>query len=328
MTAVEAAAAPRTRVPQRIAPRWLVPATAAVAVAEFVVLRVVTRTLVHIPGLERAEGPARVVAEVGRTGYYLAGILLVALLAAIIAQRRATAPRLAITAGLFLGVGALARAGALSRSVTAALVLVVVALAAGPALARWSGPRRLPLAAFLLAFTAAGLHGTAQLATGDGVVVGASPLLAVAEVLAVTGALGAPLMVPPGGRRAARWGLGVGLGALGILVAAGSTSRILLLWNLGLAGWLPDLAYAAAAGSLTYTALAALRVGRTRVVAGMLLLVCGGIGLHSTYQSGLVVAGLLVLGTSPRPSQPVRSPRPGPRRPSPAPRSRPGSRRS
>ena len=79
------------------------------------------------------------------------------------------------------------------------------------------------------------------------------------------------------------------------MLGNGSTSRFLLLCIAGISGSLPSFFYAVAAGALAYTMLRAARSGAPLVSAGLILMVAGGLGLHSTYQSALVVAGFASL---------------------------------
>lgn len=117
-----------------------------------------------------------------------------------------------------------------------------------------------------------------------------------AEWLALAFAALAPLGLAA---RPSRLALGLaaiaGLVTFAALLANGSTTKILLLWNEGLAGTLPSVAYAVGAAALLATALGLLRQRRLVVLAGFVLLITGGIGLHSTYQTGLVVAGMVAL---------------------------------
>ena len=81
----------------------------------------------------------------------------------------------------------------------------------------------------------------------------------------------------------------------GSLLSSGSTVRILLLWNEGLSGTMPAIAYAAAGGAICLTLMTLVRRGDQIVAAGFMLLVAGGLGLHNTYQTSLVAAGLSVI---------------------------------
>ena len=97
-------------------------------------------------------------------------------------------------------------------------------------------------------------------------------------------------------RVSAATGILVGLLALSMFVGGGAaTSRFLLLWNEGLSGTLPGTVYAVAAGALALTFVALLRSQQTMAAMGVALLIAGGVGLHNTYQTGLVVAGLAAL---------------------------------
>jgi hypothetical protein len=87
---------------------------------------------------------------------------------------------------------------------------------------------------------------------------------------------------------------------VGVLVFAGlfrgaSTAKVLLLWNEGLAGAFPSVAYALAATTLFLACAGLATTGRGMAALGVTLLVLGGFGLHSTYQSGLVVVGMATL---------------------------------
>ena len=78
----------------------------------------------------------------------------------------------------------------------------------------------------------------------------------------------------------------------------GPIAKILLLWNVGLAGYLPSVLYGIAAGAVVYTIVVLRATGRRTSAIGLALLFMGGIGLHSTYQTGLVLAGLALLGAA------------------------------
>jgi hypothetical protein len=98
---------------------------------------------------------------------------------------------------------------------------------------------------------------------------------------------------------------------MGSLAANSSTTKILLLWNFGLPGALPAIAYGLALGAFACTMAVLWRGGDRLAVAALALLVAGGIGLHSTYQSALVVTGLAVLGLAAEPAYGWRSTGPG-----------------
>ena len=67
------------------------------------------------------------------------------------------------------------------------------------------------------------------------------------------------------------------------------------MWNQGLTGTLPAVAYAAAGALLAATLAGLLQARRFTMAAGLLLVVVSGIGLHNTYQSGLGVIGLAAM---------------------------------
>lgn len=107
----------------------------------------------------------------------------------------------------------------------------------------------------------------------------------------------------PGGvsRRVVAAGVVAGLAVTTILVAppAGAAStKTLLLWNLGLGGYLAAPLYGLAVAGAVVGLTDRFRSGARFEAAGWALVICGGIGLHSTYQSGLVVAGLALLALS------------------------------
>jgi hypothetical protein len=92
-------------------------------------------------------------------------------------------------------------------------------------------------------------------------------------------------------------GAGVALATFMALLASPATVKILLLWNFGLAGYFPAFFYAVAFGALAFTALSS-RSTDAPLALGLALLVFGGLGLHSSYQSGLVLLGLVALATT------------------------------
>ncbi len=277
---------------------WLVQVALVVIVFELVILRTATRVAIHIPGIDRAAVPYRAAAESGRFAYYLAVVLVItalglAMRAALQHGHHAVATALAV----FVGAAFLARAGAiddllLAVAVVASFGLVAVGCAAAD--------RRLRPALFLFGggFLLGGLYVVAQQAAARGLrPVEASPWLLVA---AETLVLAAPMALVYSRTRmtsgaAVAWGAAVSGAVMMTLVLAPATAKIVLLWNFGLAGYLPALAYAMAAGTLTYALVMIVKSGDGLTAVGIGLLVVGGIGLHSTYQSALVILGLSVL---------------------------------
>jgi hypothetical protein len=271
--------------------------TALAALAELVSLRILTRTLIHIPGLQQFELPIRVVSEIGRISYYLAVVLLFGLLVSVVRTQ--------------------IRVGNLKSSVLLAGLGLWV-LAAGAGLAGWPGPGpmgMLSLAAFLLvagvvvvrgwqtlpiflltvATWAIGLATILQGRGGGlsgeafGALMGAGDAFAIAALLSLPVLTGRPPT-----RRA--WMVGLGVAALVTLLisVAGPTFTILVLWSFGLPASLPPVLYGLAAGSLGSALFSVWHDRRRDMAAALILLIAGGVGLVSSYQTGLVLAGLAV----------------------------------
>lgn len=273
---------------------------AAAVLVEFVLLRTATRTLVHIPGLGSYETPIRVVAEVGRYSYYLAVVLLVATLSMLSHRslRRRDVRGWLIGGGtlLFLVLAGAGRMGLLSQAAVgwSSIAIIVIITAT-----LWRGLQTLPLGLFVVGTVMAGV---AVLGQGSGGGLSGRQVdlfILAAEISLIAAGVTSPLLL----RSAPRSGAIVvgGIAAVlvaGALVGAGSTLSVLLLWNLGVPGWLPGLGYALAAGALAITLTSALADRQVLAAAGVLLLVAGGIGLMSTYQTALVVAGILIIGWS------------------------------
>lgn len=286
-------------------------ALGAAAAIELLVLRSFTRTAIHIPALEELAGPYRVVTWFGRFDYYVAVVLLVmALPVAAVALGRVS-PRAGVAAGgavgLFAASAVLARFGAAGDTMTG--WLAVASVAAMTLVVAMRAPQRgAALGVYALAFVLAGTSAYAEMRH-------AGNLLWSAEVLAVAAGLAVPLAFGLAYSRAVVVaGVTAGLLIFAMLVGSGPTTRILLLWNEGMTGALPAVAYGAAAAGVAATVVSLYRRGELLAAAGLLLAVMGGIGLHNTYQTGLAVAGLAVLAVA----GPGRSPVPA-AAPSPAP---------
>ena len=282
----------------------LAPVIAALAVAsvvELLVLRTFTRTAVHIPALSALQRPYEFISTFGRYSYFVAAVLLiVALPVASTALWRGgdlLARMTIIGVGLFGVVAVAARSEAVDIVLVDALTIGAVVLAASAAAARTTWRGRLVVGAFATAFALQGTNSLLQDAASRGL--GSFEtrwLLWAAEWLALLFAVGAPFgLAARPSRRALVAAAGVAILTFAVLLANGSTFKVLLLWNEGLAGTLPAAAYALAAGTLVATVLGLLRQHRSLAAAGVVLLITGGIGLHSTYQTGLVVVGLAVL---------------------------------
>ncbi|MFP3900359.1 MAG: hypothetical protein ACLFXM_05865 [Acidimicrobiia bacterium] len=275
--------------------RWLAGVTAAAALTETVLLRLATRTAIHIPGIEQVATPYGVFASIGRFAHYAASLLVavtLALLAGLLVRRGH--PVAAAAVGLVVVAAAAARVGLVSD--------VALALAAGAGVAglvawvvRAGSRRRVPVALAGVAFVAAAIHATAQHLSGAGALRPHSTawLLLAAEAVVLAAVLVLPLVV-----RVRRRDLLVGAAAGGLVLAVftanTATSTILLLWTFGLAGYVPAAVYAVAAGVLVAVLRALAREHRDLAVS-LALVALGGIGLHSSYQTALVVCGLALL---------------------------------
>jgi len=275
---------------------WLALASAI----ELLILRTFTRTAIHIPGLEDFATPYRALAFGARYAYFVAVVLLGSLLplAALALWRTGSWPARAL--GVGVGVFGLAAASALAgaNGVAVDAVTVSAVVLAAAAAASTGGRRVVPaLGCFGAAFA---LSGSYSLIQGSAIEIPAPQqqrLLFAVEVFGVAAALMLPLIVrarPPSPSVYAAAGAAVVTFGM-FLSDGGATARILLLWNEGLTGALPAVVYAAAGGAVAGTVVALLSRRDFPRAAAATLLVTGGIGLHSTYQSGLVLIALAVL---------------------------------
>jgi hypothetical protein len=286
----------------KTADRPLLTALALAVVAELVLLRLGTRTLIHIPGLVRFEDPIHIVAEVGRFAYYVAVVLLFGSLVTV-AYRGFQERSLRASGNGAVVVGFLLVAGAgRLEMIPPALVGGYVSLAMVIVLAfGWNGWRSVPLLMFVVAALAAGWSALGQELgvgfTGDQV----DALLLVAELTLVLAGVTSPLLLnQPPTRFVLLGGLATTVLLTTALVAANSTMSILLLWTVGVPGWLPAISYGMALGGLAITTWSALSTSQWSVGLGLVMLAAGGVGMISTYQSGLVLAGLLLIVGTPQ----------------------------
>ncbi len=270
---------------------------ALVVVAEFSLLRTGTRALIHIPGLERFESPIRVLAEVGRLAYYLAVVFLLAwLVNSVFAGVRSGQNRLLALAAVTAAYLVISLAGRLGLVEPTSVGWFSLGVLAATVALTWSGIRSSALVLFVMASIAAGISVLGQ---GDGGGFSGSTvdtLVFSAEVLLILAALSTPLLVLERiDTTAMVAGVVMAVICAGALASAGSTISIIVLWNVGVPGWLPSAFYALAVGALTITIWSSLRTGHPTVAMGSSLLVAGGVGVISTYQMGLALAGLLLL---------------------------------
>ncbi len=328
MTAVARAAGagagePGAAVARRDPVAWLGvlagPAVLAAAV-ELLVLRTFTRTIIHIPGAQSASRVLDLVTDAGRFSYYLSVVLLIMLLGTLAAagtaaggaSRASSSRRLVVSAAVttFAATAAVARAGAAGDGVVASLVTAAVVAVAVVGAAQARGAERAARLLIGAAFAAAAVPvvvWSSGLGASRPAGLSWAYFTAEAAALAALALLGWPAVRRvgrgPGGvsRRVVAAGVVAGLAVTTILVAspAGAAStKTLLLWNLGLGGYLAAPLYGLAVAGAVVGLTDRFRSGARFEAAGWALVICGGIGLHSTYQSGLVVAGLALLALS------------------------------
>lgn len=279
----------------------LVGALAVASLIELTILRTFTRTAIHIPAMNALQRPYEWLSTAGEYAYFVSVALLVPALA-VLAFRLLGQEALArwpamLGIAMFAVPGGLAAADAIGRvALDSATVGAVVVLSAAVASSRHNPRIALPAASFGVAYALSGLYTVASSPATGGVLPQSAWLLDGAELAGVVFALSSPFFLASRGDRVSRWvGIGVGGAALLMFVGSGSTSRFLLLWNVGLSGILPGVVYGVAAGALAFVIAGLLRSQDRLAAVGLLLLVSGGIGLHNTYQSGLIVAGLAAM---------------------------------
>lgn len=284
-----------------------------VAVVELLLLRIGTRTLVHIPGVDTLSGPLAWLSETGRFAYYLSLVLVAAVGWALLRSRWVSDSSFKWSGGLALAVFVPAAAGGAVGVLSPPLVgwaslIALVPLVVGSAT---RGRAAIPVLLWIAAVWSSGLavllQGRGGGLTGDTV----AGLLQMGDILAVAGAAAFPLLLS---NRPSRGPLLTGVALAAVVVAllslASSTTTILALWAFGITASLPPLFYALAAAGMAIAVHQAILDDDRRTVAATLLVLAGGIGLVSTYQTGLVVVGLaLVVAGSDRvesETEPVR----------------------
>ena len=285
--------------------RWthtslLVAGLAAASLIELAILRNFTRTAVHIPGLERLRSPYELLTLTGEYMYFICIVLLVPTTVFLLLQlfERHVPSRALAGFGvlLFAGPAILASFGLASAAVLDfGTLAAVLALTCAVAMSAPGARAATPFLCFGLGFVATGAFNLPSSLQSLGLTVRQpTALLDLGEVLAVAFALTAPLML--GARTdvvARRFGIAAGAVVLLVFLGNGATTRFLLLWNVGVTGVVPGVVYALASAALVFTLASLLRERSFLAASGLALLIAGGIGLHSTYQSALVVAGLL-----------------------------------
>lgn len=281
---------------------WFAGATLLAALTELTLLRLVTRTAIHIPGIEEFRSPYHLVSSAGRFAFYAASVLVaitLALLVRVLAQRGMRAE--ATASGAMILAAVAARLGLVTgTALTAVVGLTVVTLSVRVAIAhKRLGPS---IGLFGAAFLAAALHALAQNLSGAGSLQPGSTtvLLFGAETLLVV-ALVSLHRVAATDRRDRAIGVAAGLVVFGVFAASSATTKMLMLWTFGLSGYFPAAVYAVAAGVLAMVLSSTSRHNRSLALT-LGLLATGGLGIHSSYQSAMVVCALalLTLSTSDR----------------------------
>lgn len=290
---------------------WLATMLVLVSLTELIVLRIGTRTAVHLPDLEDVREPYRVVATVGRLAFYLSILLLIALLVRLAVDLvRAQRSHMAAILIAFVVASWLASQELVADATMGWVTIGAVVVLGAAAVSRWLAPIGVPISILSIAFVAAAvgsiLQGGGWGATSDAL----RHLTVGSEYLAVAAAIS----IGPFTRRA----LGVrglpsspivigsvvaGVVVVVAMMANPSTAHILMLWNFGLTGALPSPLYGAALSSVILGAGTAWWHAERQLATGIVLICLAGLGLISTYQSGLLIVGLALLVSSSRPHE-------------------------
>lgn len=278
-------------------PQGLLLMLAVSVLAELFLLRTATRTLIHIPGVGDLEAPIRVVAEVGRFAYYLAVVSVTVTLAILGLRHVRSASPWRVIAGVMtlalLLIAAAVRLEGVRPETAGWLTLVVLVVVTSTT---WRGVESIPVGLFVLGSVAAGWSSLGQVAGSGLTGTQVDMLVLAAESLLVLAGATSPLLL---GRPPTRSALVAGAGATVLIAAASaggaSTFSIMVLWNLGVPGWLPGIAFALAFGGVVTAIWSAMASGDRVTATGIVLLLGGGVGLISTYQTGLALAAILLL---------------------------------
>lgn len=291
--------------------RSLVVWLSAAVVAELMLLRTGTRTLIHVPGLDRFSTAIDVVGEAGRLAYYVSAVLVAATLGrAGWLWLRGSGRAGPVVGGLCWSVLVLlgfARLSILPPSMVGWLSLGAMLSVAA---ITWSGVKSVPAVLFVAAAAAVWWSVLGQGAGGGltGSAVEVSVLAA--EVSLVLAGITAPVLVRG---RITMPALVAGIVAAIVISSAsrfgGSTVGILTLWNLGVPGWLPPVAWGLALGSVVVTTWSAMSSGLGHIAGASILMVAGGVAPISTYQTALSVTAIVLMGVGglARPAQPEGS---------------------
>ena len=150
-----------------VSAQWLATVLVAASLVELMILRVGTRTAIHIPGLEEIAGPYRVFAATGRLAFFAAVVLLAVLLPylareLLVARQSHAAATLSIFV-IFAGLGALRVIGS---NVMAPAVTAIMASLAVVVLGRERRPLNVVVGLFILAYLAHASYGILQSSFG------------------------------------------------------------------------------------------------------------------------------------------------------------------
>lgn len=275
---------------------WLVWAV----VAELLLLRMGTRTAVHIPGLNAIAGPLTVVSTAARIAFSAAVVLAIALLLAQcvdlwMAGHRARPAAAAVGVFVCAAVAAVLGAPVLVLDMATLAAVVVVAPFAVGERARWSATWWW---AAILVILGGAIPAITEAAATTGLgTLRLAWLAGPIEILAVLVAIASPLLTGRASSRRAGFVAVTTALVVGAAFAFGSsTTEILVLWNFGLSGFLPAAVYGLAAGCVAHTLVRLTETGRATEAAAVFLVLAGGVGLQSTYQSALTLGGLCLAG--------------------------------
>lgn len=268
--------------------------------AELILLRMGTRTAVHIPGIEAIAGPYTVVATAARITFAAAIVLCVVLLGVAFRDLWHAGRDGRVAAG---GLGVFVAGAACALLGAPVLVADVATLVAVVVIAPFAvGRRPRRQAVFwwcvLLVVLVGAVPALTEAAAAAGLgTIRPTWLAGPVEIAAVAVALASPMLTGSStSRRAGIIGVVAAVVVGAAFVFGPSTTKILVLWNFGLSGWLPAAAYGLAAGCLAHTLVRLVETGRGREGLGLFLVVAGGVGLASTYQSAIMLCGLVVAG--------------------------------
>jgi hypothetical protein len=228
---------------------------------------------------------------------YVAAVLIAVLLGSLAREAALESRwRLAVVLVAFIAVAALALLGLVPELVVDAATIIAVLAAALVGEKHRPFRYRLSPIAFGAAFTLAAMPVIAAKAAPE-LQLPVVEIFMVAEATAIVAAIA--LLARHIGAAPASRSLIVAAAAAGItflaLTMQPATVEILMLWNLGLAGYFHPAVYAAAAAAIAYALHRSWRTDDQATMIGVGFLIAGGIGLHSTLQSAAALIGIVLL---------------------------------